>query len=172
MLKYYEGDDMKSTDKVLMGIVVGIVLLIVVAFGVTLARPEPTYQSEDTPEGIAHNYLLALQKEEYQRAYSYLSPRIKGYPTSLEKFIKHVHNNSWRFRLNTETTLSVESAKTTRSNATVTVRETRFQGGDLFDSGQSSNVFNMDLHLDNGKWKIVHSDYYFAWCWGYLESCD
>ena len=54
---------MKTTDKILIGIVAGIILLIIVALVVTLSRPEPTYQPEDTPEGIAHNYLLALQKE-------------------------------------------------------------------------------------------------------------
>jgi hypothetical protein len=74
---------MKSTDKFLIGIVVGIVLLVVAAFVITLARPEPTYQVEGTPESVAHNYLLALQKEDYQRAYGYLSPTLKGYPVRL-----------------------------------------------------------------------------------------
>ena len=163
---------MKSTDKVLIGIVAGIILLIVVAFVAALAKPEPAYQAEDTPEGVAHNYLLALQKEEYGRAYGYLSPSIKGYPASLEKFVKHIHSNSWRFRLDTHTTLSVESAKVTANDATVTVRETRFREGDLFDSGQSTSSFKMVLHLEGGEWKIVHSDYYFAWCWGYLYKCE
>jgi len=163
---------MKSTDKVLIGIVAGIILLIIVAFVVALAKPEPTYQAEDTPEGVAYNYLLALQKEEYDRAYGYLSPKITGYPASLETFIKHVHNNSWRFRLNNnETTLSIESKIVVGNNATVTVRETRFRGSDLFDSGQSINTFDMELRLESGEWKIVHSDYYFAWCWGYLDTC-
>jgi hypothetical protein len=163
---------MKTTDKILICIVAGIVLLIVVAFVFTFTRPEATYLAEDTPEGIAHNYLLALQKEEYERAYSYLSPTIKGYPSSVDKFIKHVHNNAWQFRLNVNATLSVESTKITGNSAVVAMRETRFRGGDLFDSGQSSSLFNMDLHLENGVWKIVDSDYYFAWCWGYLDRCN
>ena len=54
---------MKSTDKVLIAIVAGIILLIIVAFVVALAKPEPTYQAEDTPEGVAYNYLLALQRK-------------------------------------------------------------------------------------------------------------
>ena len=118
---------MKSTDKFLIGIVAAIVLLIVVAFVVTLTLPGLTYQAEDTPEGVAQNYLVALQKEEYEQAYSYLSPSLDGYPASAEEFAEHVQYDSWRFRLNTDTTLSVESAKITGSLATVRVRESRFR---------------------------------------------
>ncbi len=100
---------MKSTDKVLIAIVAGIVLLIVVALVVTLTRPEPIYQAEDTPEGVAHNYLLALQKEEYERAYGYLSPTLEGYPASADRFVEDVEDNSWSFRLNTDTTLAIKS---------------------------------------------------------------
>ncbi len=162
---------MKSTDKVLIAIVAGIVLLIVVALVVTLTRPEPIYQAEDTPEGVAHNYLLALQKEEYGRAYGYLASTLKGYPVSTEEFTEHVQDNSWRFRLNTDTTLSVESTKITGSRATVKVRESRFRGGDLFDSGQSTYVFEMELKLEDDAWRIVDSDYYFARCWEREEGC-
>ena len=160
---------MKSSDKVLIAIVAGIVLLIVVALVVTLIRPE--YQAEDTPEGVAHNYLLALQKEEYGRAYGYLASTLKGYPVSTEEFTENVQDNSWRFRLNTDTTLSVESTKITGSRATVKMRESRFRGGDLFDSDQSTNVFEMELGLEEDAWRIVDSDYYFALCWEREEGC-
>ena len=162
---------MKSTDKFLIGIVAGIVLLIVAAFVVTLTRPEPTYQAEDTPEGVAHNYLLALQKEDFERAYGYLSPTLEGYPASAEKFAEHVQDYSWRFRLDVDTTLAVESARVTGNRAVVKVRESRFDGGDLFDSSQSTNVFKMELQLESGEWKIVDADYYFAWCWERDEGC-
>ena len=161
---------MKTTDKVLIGIVVGIVLLIVVALVVTLTQP--TYQAENTPEGVTHNYLLALQKEEYERAYGYLSPTLEGYPASVEEFAEHIHDDSRRFRLDTDTTLSVGSARITGSNATVTVRESRFRGGDLFDSGQSTEVFNMELDLQDGEWKIVYSSYYFRRCWDQEKGCE
>ncbi len=162
---------MKSTDKFLIGIVAGIVLLIVVALVVTLTRPEPRYQVEDTPEGVAHNYLLALQKEEYERAYGYLSPTLKGYPASPDKFAEHVQDDSRRFRLDTDTTLSIKSTTVTGSRATVTVCESRFHGGDLFDSSQYTYVFEMELGLEDDGWKIVDSDYYFARCWEREEGC-
>jgi hypothetical protein len=153
----------KSTDKFLIGIVVGIVLLVVAAFVVTLTRPEPTYQAKDTPEGVAHNY--------HQRAYGYLSPTLKGYPVSAERFAEDVEDSSWLFRLDTDTTLAVESARVTANRAVVKVRESRFYSGDLFDSSQSTTIFEIKLQLEDGGWKIVDADYYFAWCWRHSEGC-
>jgi len=104
---------MKSTDKFLLGIVIGIVLLVIVSFVVTLTRPEPTYRAEDLPENVAHNYLLALQKKEYQRAYGYLSQELKNYPRSAERFAENIKDFSRRFDADEEVTLSVESAELT-----------------------------------------------------------
>lgn len=162
---------MKTTDKVLIGIVAGIILLIILALVMTLSKPAPEYQVDNTPEGVAHNYLLALQKEEYERAYSYLSPKLSGYPPTLDRFTIQVSRNSWSFRLTEGVTLSVESAKITGNTAIVTVHESRFREGDLFDSGQTSNTFNMNLRFENGEWKIYGSPYYFVWCWGYEKGC-
>jgi len=163
---------MKTTDKFLIGIVAGIVLLVVVAFVVTLTKPEPTYGEEDFPEGVVHNYLVALKLKEYERAYGYLSPLIKGYPATSARMTAHILKNKSRFRLDQDVTLSVESADILGSNATVEVRESRFTGGDLFDSGQSTRVFEMDLILVDGEWKIEYSPSYFAWCWSREKGCD
>jgi len=59
---------MKSSDRFLIVIIIGIVLLAGGAFALTLTRPEPTYRSEDTPEGVATNYLLALLKRERRQS--------------------------------------------------------------------------------------------------------
>ena len=132
---------MKSTDKFLVGIVVGIVLVILVALVITLTRPEPAYQAEDSPEGVVHNYLLALQKGAYQRAYEYLSPNLQGYPHSAAEFIRDVESRSWSFPLDQNPTLSIASTKINGSKATVSVNESRFRGGTLFDSSQNVNTF-------------------------------
>jgi hypothetical protein len=163
---------MKSSDKFLIGIVVGIVALVIAAFVVTLTRPEPTYQPEDTPGGVVHNYLLALQKEDHERAHEYLSPTLDGYPASVEEFAEAVADHSWRFRLDADTTLAVESARVTGSRAVVKVRESRFYGGSLIGNSQSVTVFEIKLELEEGTWEITDADYYFAKCWKNSKGCQ
>ena len=100
-------------DKFLLAIVIGAVVLVGIAIGVTLLQPEPDYLPEDTPEGVAHNYLLALDKGEYQRADSYLSPNLPGYPITGDAFAGDIDENSYWFGKDEDTTLRVESSKTT-----------------------------------------------------------
>ncbi|NIM96395.1 MAG: hypothetical protein GTO18_22070 [Anaerolineales bacterium] len=162
---------MKGTDRFLIAFVIGVVILVVIAFAVTLLRPEPEYQVEDSPEGVAHNYLLALQKEDYERAYSYLSRQLEGYPTSTEDFTEDVQDYSWAFRSGRNSTLTIESVDVADYKADVTVRETQFYGGGIFDSSQSINTFEMFLQMEHGDWKIADSEYYFAYCWTFENGC-
>ena len=163
---------MKSTDKFLIGIVGGVILLIVVAFAVAFLRPKSTYLPDDTPEGVAHNYLFALQQKDYARAYGYLSLTISGYPKSAEVFADDVNDYSWYFG-EASNTLQVESSSITGDRAVVSVRETVFHEGGLFNSNQYANTFEMTLQRDpkSGAWKIVESDSYWAWCWSNRGGC-
>lgn len=159
---------MKKTDKLLIGIVAGILILVLVAFGVALTRPKPTYQAEDTPQGVAFNYLFALQQKDYERAYGYLSPTIKRYPGTVEEFRDQIRDYSWNFSGldNSSTTLEVDSVDVGGNRADVRIRETQFYEGDLFSSSEHSRVFEMTLHQDeSGKWRIVDSDSYWVDCW-------
>lgn len=165
---------MKSPDKFLIGIVIGVVVLLAVVFGVILTRPEVDYLPEDTPEGVAHNYLLALQKEDYQRAYKYLDPHLEGYPKTLNAFKRDVGRNRWEFRSGESISLDVQSSAYQGENiAYVDVRETHFYTGELFSSSQSTSTFEMYLVLDSStsEWKIADSDFYFAWCWNNKTGC-
>src|SRR5262245_55998301 len=138
---------MKKTDKILIGIVGGIILLVAVAFAVALSQPKPTYQAEDTPEGVAFNYLFALQQEDYERAYGYLLPDLKVYPGDVDAFRDDILDYSWTFRSldDSSTTLEIESADLLDQRADVTIRETRFYEGDLFSSSQYTYTFRMTL---------------------------
>ena len=159
---------MKKTDKILIGIVGGIILLVVVAFVVALSRPKPAYQSEDKPEGVAFNYLFALQQKEYERAYGYLSPSLKGYPKNVDAFVDDIHSRSWQFNgLNdSSTTLEVDSVEMIGSRADVRMIETHFYEGDLFDSGSYTSSFIITLRPDaDGNWKIVEANDYWYSCW-------
>ncbi|HLE27361.1 MAG TPA: hypothetical protein VI793_04545 [Anaerolineales bacterium] len=164
---------MKSTDRFLIGIVIGVVVLVIAAFGVAFLGPKPAYQSDDTPEGVAHNYLLAIQREDYARAYGYLSPDLRGYPASDEQFIEDMYNNRWNFRLDSNpATLTVGSTRITGNLAIVTVRETVFYSTGLFDSYESANTFEVSLRRYDGVWKVITSDSYWAECWEYSRRTD
>lgn len=165
---------MQGTNKFLLGIVAGVLLLVGVAFAVALLRPKPkpAYQSEATPEGVAHNYLLALQQEDYARAYSYLSPTLKGYPASIEIFAGNIPGHRWGFGIDRDSvTLEVESARITGDRAVVLVRKTRFYNRRLFDSNQYTNTFDMKLQRESGAWKIIASDSYWLRCWDDKDGC-
>ncbi len=61
-------------DRFLMAILVGIAVLVVLSLSLFfMRRGEATYTEENTPEGIIQNYVLALQKKDFEKAYSYLA---------------------------------------------------------------------------------------------------
>lgn len=162
---------MKRTDVLLICIVTGIVLLVVVALVIALTRPEPSYQPEDTPEGVAHNYLLALQRGEYERAYSYLSATLPGYPASADQFTETVLDNRWEFRRDQDVSLEVEAGSVAGNLGTVTVRESRFYGGGLFESSEHTSRFELRLTRQDGEWKLTNGESYFAYCWRVEDGC-
>jgi hypothetical protein len=167
-----EGEQgMKRSDKYLILIVAGALLLVAITLVVTLTRPEPAYRDEDTPEGVAHNYLLALQQEDFERAFGYLSPSLDGHPEDVDAFREDIRRYSWRFQVSEDTTLSIVSSKTSDDDATVTVRETRFVVGDLFESSERIRTFEMALAREGSDWMIEDADSYFAPCWNTEQGC-
>ncbi len=162
---------LKETDRFLVGIVVGIVLLVAVAFAVVLTQPKPTYLPDDTAAGVAHNYLLALQQQDYARAYSYLSPTRKGYPPSLDAFTSNISSYHWNFYPDESSTLTVEDTRVTGDRAVVSVRARTFSNPGLFSSGESSRRFDLRLQQETGAWKLIGGDSYWAYCWDYEAGC-
>jgi len=163
---------MKGTDKFLIGIVAGIILLVVVVFLVVLLRPEPEYRDEDIPEAVVHNYLLALQKCEYERALGNLSSSVVNAPKDVDEFIEDINNCSWRFRnLDGDTSLIVVSANFRGKYATVKIKQTVFYSGDVFDSNLNESIFEIRLKKQNGAWKLIDGDEYWCYCWNEIGGC-
>ena len=163
---------MKGTDKYLIGIVAGMVLLVVVAIVVVLLRPKPEYRSDDSPEAVVHNYLLALRTGDYERAYECLSPKLISYPKDLETFVEDIEDNEWNFRQNRDVALNVQSAKIRGATATVEVLETVAYIDGLFDSGQYDRKFDMKLRQEDGSWKLFDGDSFWTSCWTKVNSND
>ncbi len=165
---------MKKPDKFLVWFVIAVALLVVTAFAIALLRPKATYQPEDKPEGVAFNYLFALQQKDYERAYGYLSPSIRGYPADLSDFRRDIESYAGNFDSlqSPSTTLEILSAEVTGKTAIVKVKETHFYEGGLFDSGEYSNTFGVTLRQEgDGSWKIEKADSYWAYCWNDWRGC-
>ena len=61
-------------DRFLTGILIGIAVLIVAALVVFFTRRDAgSYAAESTPDGVVHNYVLAILNKDYTRAHSYLA---------------------------------------------------------------------------------------------------
>jgi hypothetical protein len=61
-------------DRFLTGILVGIAVLVVIALVLFFLRQNSqSYMSEDAPEGVVHNYVLAVLNDDYEKAYGYLA---------------------------------------------------------------------------------------------------
>jgi hypothetical protein len=161
----------KSIDKFLVAIVIGAILLVIIVFIVILTKPKPDYLPENSPEGVAHNYLFALEKGDYSRAYSYLSPKIEGYPEDTDDFIKGIEDYSFRFNQDRVTSQQIESVQSGEKTAIITIKETTFSEGGIFERSEYTSSFDMNLDLENGDWKITESDRYFAFCWQFEDGC-
>jgi hypothetical protein len=80
-------------DRFLMGILIGIGLLIVIALGLFFTRQDKRdYLPDDTPEGVTHNYVLAVVNKDYEKAYSYLAD-LENKPT-YEEFRQSFFNGA------------------------------------------------------------------------------
>ena len=165
---------MKYNDKFLIAIVMGAVILVAVAFILVVRQPETSYQAENSPEGVIHNYLLALENEDLERAYGYLSPQLENYPATVSDFIHDVETSRWQFNRYDDNPISYQilESKLFPEQAVVKVEITHFIRGGLFgpDSYQSTSTFTL---LPAGtSWQIVHGGPEF-WlvCWHDNDSC-
>jgi hypothetical protein len=158
-----------TNDKFLMGIIIGIVVLVVVAIVVVLSRGQETYMADDRPAGVVHNYFLALQKQDYDQAYQYLSDELDNKP-DLDRFITSVDN----FRNRSEASLEIGQSSVTNDRAQVDVAITTYSGGGLFDSGSYTSRYTAHLRLnDNGAWRLIEFPYpYWGYDWNQAKDVD
>lgn len=163
---------MSTNDKALVGMAVAAVILAVIAFTVASRQAAPDYVTEDgSPEAVVHNYLTALRLADHEKAYSYLSREIDGYPKDLETFIEDMTLQRWQFPVeDTATSFEVETEELTGNLAVVAVEETRFVERGLFDSAQLTEDFVMTLRLVDGNWRLTHGERYWTVCWDDPDS--
>jgi len=144
-------------DRFLTGILIGIALLVVASLSVFFLRKDTdTYLPEDSPAAIVHNYIFALQNEDFERAYSYLATdENKPSYTTFLRDVGATNQNS----------VQVGEAEITGETASVQLIFTSSNGG-LFLDRQYEYVETAFLIEENGDWKILDmQNAYWYWDW-------
>jgi hypothetical protein len=159
-------------DKFLIGIIIGIVLVVVIAIVTVLWRtPEnEEYIVDDIPAGVVHNYFLAIQRKDYEKAYSYLSDELESKP-SLDKFIRDVDS----FGYGSQASLKIGETHLGDVRSQVDVSITTYQPGNLFENSSYTNQGAAYLlaTTDGAGWKLTEFPYpYWGYDWNETEDKD
>jgi hypothetical protein len=148
-------------DRFLLGILIGIGALVVLALALFFTRKDNTltYGLEDTPEGVVHNYVVAVFQRDYEKAYGYLADK-KDKPT-LEQFRKSFLQNYVNPDNNS---VDIGTTEFTGDEAFVTVY-VQYGSSDPFSSG-SRNEERAILIKQGGQWKLEQMpSNFWAWDW-------
>jgi hypothetical protein len=160
-----------TSDKFLLAIIAGIILIIIAAFVVVSRRPDPQFQAEDTPEGVVHDYLLALQLGNYEKAYNLLSPTL-GYPSTIDEFYDSLRQTPWEFTASDNYSVVIESSEPVSDNSVAVIVREIYNTNALFAGDGYSNTFRMRVENSPEGWKLVHGDMYWSSCWGETNQCE
>jgi hypothetical protein len=159
-------------DRFLLSILAGIVLLVLLSLVLFFVRQgAPAYGPEDTPQGVLQNYVVALTKEDYQRAFGYVagppgtadpnqSPGLPDFAQFQQFFLVEARGQI----ANTGLQIGDVHFITADSAAiSITVLHTN---GSLFNS-VSRESQQAQLVRQNGAWKLAQGPYPF---WSYAWS--
>ncbi|MDH5606492.1 MAG: hypothetical protein OEY93_06355 [Anaerolineae bacterium] len=150
-------------DRFLTGIIAGVAVLILAAVSLFYIRQNDLdYVSDDTPEGVVHNFVFALQQKDYNRAYGYLSD-IEGKP-SKTNFVSHYttgYDQAYGLQI-----LDSTIFENGQQGDTAVVELSISQGGGGPFGSRYSYKESAELALENGEWKIFRMPYqYWEWNW-------
>ncbi len=150
-------------DRFLLAILIGIGLLVILALVLFFIRRQSTlvYGPEDTPEGVVRNYLIAILRQDYDRAYGYLAdrPAKPSYAQFQQTFLQG---------LLTPSNLGVDIGPTEIVGAQAYVKlYTQYNPTNLFISGYRSEDRAVLVRQGN-QWKIEQMPIY-VWHWEWYQ---
>jgi hypothetical protein len=152
-------------DRFLIGILAGIAVLIIVALAIFFVRQnnKQAYISEAAPEGVAHNYVLALLNKDYQKAYGCLADL--SYKPTFDQFRQSFATGG----LNPSgVSIQIGTAEVSADEASIQIN-TLYTSGDLFSSGYT-NAGSAQLVKQNGVWKISSMPTYNLWDYSWYQK--
>jgi hypothetical protein len=147
-------------DRFLIAILIGIGVLVVAAFVLFFFRQTNlNYVNDDGPAGVVQNYVLALHKGDYQKAYDYLVS--DQYKPTYEDF-----RRPFVMKQNNISTADVQISNVNLMEDEATVDLLMAQFGDAPFGGGYRSSERAELKKDQGLWKIKQMPYpYWLYDW-------
>ena len=136
------------------------------------------YQVEDSPEAVAYNYLMALQKKNFSKAYDYLSPDLPGYPADLDQFIADLNDQELLPAYEIDPCVYIEEVKEQQDHTEVELRMQYYdpclKGWWLEIENLSQTPGQLKLVQIGDNWKIVDANdwFFFSNCWADMSQCE
>jgi len=147
-----------KSDKMLLWIVVVIALLAVPAVIVDGFRESPQFLNENTPGAVVHDFVLALYKEDFEKAHSYVYSDI-----SFEDFYQRMKMEKEYYQ---NYGIKIEGSENIDSETAIVEYLVSSGGYGPFDgSYQYYDSATLILDEADGNWKIQHMSPYLY----YLE---
>ena len=147
-------------DRFLTYILIGIGALVLIALGLFFSRGDTAmaYGADDTPEGVVHNYIVAVFQKDYEKAYSYLAEN-PNKPT-LEQFRQSFLQNY----INPDNTgVDIGATVLNGPDHAIVTLHIQYGNNDPFSSGYRNEEL-ASLVKQNGAWKLEQMPYNF---WAY-----
>jgi hypothetical protein len=149
-------------DRFLTGILIGIAVLIVLALVLFFVRKNnETYVADTTPEGVVQNYIVAIHKGDYEKAYSYLAD--KEYKPTLDQFQRDFLSGNIYEQ---DAGIEIGSTRITGNDAYVDT-VILINPGDPFSS-EFRNTETAALVKQGEDWKLVQMPYAF-WLYDWYQ---
>jgi hypothetical protein len=166
---------------IIVAVVAVLVVVVVLAagktiYGIVADVPTKGYRPDDEPGGVAFNYQTALIREDYHRAYGYLSPTLDGYPDTFNVFVEQLEEHGSLPDLQQSPCVYLEDVNTAGSSSRVKLVEQQFDPCTPLVGAYKQNLMwsliNVELRLEKEGWRIVGSDEHFAGCWAREAGCE
>ena len=151
-------------DRFLTGILVGIAVLVVVALVVFFLRQNSqSYVSDETPEGVVHNYVLSVLNGDYEKAYGYLADldNKPSYEQFRDAYLTGAVNPG-------TSAVDIGSSEIADDTASVEVALI-YNPSDPFSTGYR-DVQRATLVKQKGAWKLSSMPSYYFWDYSWYQE--
>lgn len=140
-------------------------------------KQQKDYQADGSPEAAAFNYLMALAKKDFIRAYGYLSPDLAGFPADVDIFLAELEDRGLLPAYEIDPCVYIEDANINEDQAEVELRMQYYdpclKGWWLEIENLTQTPGHLMLRQIGESWMIVDADdgFFFSNCWTDLDDC-